>query len=586
MKQYLQITALIVTTLASAAASLVMMHFSCYATVCPEDYFSYETRLHVIIYYCFLSLTLCLLALRSYSPAVRSFTNIQPLPRVSLLGNGFTLGEAFMTIWILVLTFGPTIYWFPTHWDFWGRRLDGLSWVSAKIQLTITGVTGHYDDVLLGLLIIPVSRNSLVGQAFSVHHGTLLFAHRLIAYLFSIAVAAHGITYIVYATDGSSEGDKAKEEALATGNPTMTLSESKQRSSWFVQTTYTGIAAFLTILAILVTSLPYTRRQHYNLFYYTHVICGIIIFVASCIHASTDFYLLLPGLLLWIGDWVRRVFFGEINGLSRKTVATLENIGGSWIRISLPAKSTPQQMMEKPVPTSEPLLYYHINAPRVSKFQIHAFTAAVPTSISHGPRFLIQRASGKPQKILDKEWTWKLGARVPNVQDSRDLEIRLEGPYRINDAGYINASHILCIVGGSGVTGALSLARWWLDAGSVNGRFTLIWTLRTRESLEIKEWTDLVDIASTNSNLDIRSHISSENGRLDTALILRDAFTAQNVMAAAARGEGWVYSAGPDVLVKATERSCVEVRKSLKSSRNSGDQGAWALRDFSWYIEA
>ncbi|KAF5554241.1 hypothetical protein FMEXI_2062 [Fusarium mexicanum] len=366
----------------------------------------------------------------------------------------------------------------------------------------------------------------------------------------------------------------------------MTLSESKQRSSWFVQTTYTGIAAFLPILAVLVTSLPYIRRQHYNLFYYTHVICGIIIFVASCIHASTDFYLLLPGLLLWVGDWVRRVFFGETNGLSTKTVATVENIGSSWIRISLPAKFSPQQMTEKPVPICEPLLYYYLNTPAVSKFQIHAFTAAVSASTSHGPKFLIQRASGKSQKRLDKEWTWKLGALVPDTQDSRDLEIRLEGPYRINDADYINASHILCIVGGTGVTGALSLARWWLDAGSVNSRFTLIWTVRTREPLEIKEWTDLMNIAATNGSLEIRSHISSEIGRLDTALILREAFKVHNALAADGCGDGWVYSAGPDALVKATERSCIEVRKDLKRSRKSGDRRAWALKDFSWYIEA
>ncbi|CVL09336.1 uncharacterized protein FMAN_15500 [Fusarium mangiferae] len=396
MRKCLQITTLIVTTLASAAVSLVMMHFSCYATVCPEDYFSYETRLHVIIYYGFLSLTLCLFALRSYSPAVRSFTNLQPLAEVPLVGNRFTLGGTLMCIWILVMTIGPTVYWFPTQWDFWGVRIDRLNWVSAKMQLTITGVTGHYADVLLGLLIIPVSRNSLVGQAF-----------------------------FVYATDGSSEGDLAKEEALATGNPTMTLSKSKKRSSWFVQTTYTGIAAFLPILAVLVTSFLYIRRQNYNLFYYVHVICGIIVFVASCIHASTDFYLLLPGLLLWIGDWLRRVFIGETNGLSTKTVAELENAGGGWTRISLPA---------------------------VSRFQIHAFTAAVSASASHGPSFLLQRVSGKPQKRLDKDWTWKLGALVPNVQDSRDLEVRLEGPYRINDVGYINASHIVCVVGGTGVT--------------------------------------------------------------------------------------------------------------------------------------
>jgi hypothetical protein len=36
-----------------------------------------------------------------------------------------------------------------------------------------------------------------------------------------------------YATDGSSEEDEAKEEAFATGNLAMTLSESKQRNLWF-----------------------------------------------------------------------------------------------------------------------------------------------------------------------------------------------------------------------------------------------------------------------------------------------------------------------------------------------------------------
>jgi hypothetical protein len=197
MRNFLQIATLITTVLASAAASLVMMHFSCYATMCSEDYFSYETRLHVIIYYGFLSLTLCLLFLHAYSSAVRSSASLQLLANVPLIGERLTLGGLLMCIWISILTIGPTIYWFPTQWEFWGDRADHLNWISAKIQLTITGVTGHYADILLGLLIIPVSRNSLVGQAFSVHHSTLLLAHRLISYLFSIAVAAHGITYIV-----------------------------------------------------------------------------------------------------------------------------------------------------------------------------------------------------------------------------------------------------------------------------------------------------------------------------------------------------------------------------------------------------
>jgi NAD(P)H-flavin reductase len=364
----------------------------------------------------------------------------------------------------------------------------------------------------------------------------------------------------------------------------MTLSESKQRSSWFVQTTYTGIAAFLPILAVLVTSIPYMRRHHYNLFYYMHVICGTIIFIASCVHASTDFYLLLPGLLLWIGDWIQRIFFGQTNGLSTKTLATIENPGGNWFRISLPAKASAERMLEKPLMTCEPLLYYYLNIPAISKVQNHALTAAVPNSAGHGPSFMLQRTTGKSQKRLDKEWTWKLGALVPNLQDSRHLEIRLEGPYRINDIGYTNASHIVCIVGGTGVTGALSLARWWLDAGSVNSRFTLIWTLRTAESLGIREWTELRDMASTNSSLKVRSHISSENGRLDPALILEQAFGVRDVMVADSPGRGWVYSSGPGTLMKATQRSCVEAKRNIMKSKKGGCQGTWVLEDLSWYL--
>lgn len=194
---FLQTVVLIATVLASAAASLVMMHFSCYATMCSEEYFSYETRLHVIIYYGFLSLTLCLFSLHACSYAFRSFTGFQLLANVPILGERLTLGGFLLCIWISIIAFGPIIYWFPTQWEFWGDRADPLDWMSAKIQLTITGVSGHSADVLLGLLIIPVSRNSLVGQAFSLHHSTLILAHRLVSYLFSIAVAAHGITYIV-----------------------------------------------------------------------------------------------------------------------------------------------------------------------------------------------------------------------------------------------------------------------------------------------------------------------------------------------------------------------------------------------------
>lgn len=364
----------------------------------------------------------------------------------------------------------------------------------------------------------------------------------------------------------------------------MTLSESEKRSSWFTQTTYTGIAAFLPVLAVVITSIPWMRRSHYNLFYYTHIICGTVIFIASCIHASTDFYLLLPGLLLWIADWIQRLFFGETHGLSTKTPATIENPGGSWIRVSFPAKKSTESLLERPLSAYEPLQYYYLNIPAISKIQNHALTAAVPSHPGRGLSFLLQPSSGKPQKRLLKEWTWKLSALVPNYVDTRHLEVRLEGPYRIHDMGYVNASHIVCIVGGTGVTGALSLARWWLDFGPVNSRFTVVWTLRTSESLGIREWTELKDMSMTNGGLEVTSHISSENGRLNPTSVLEKAFGVGNGMVADTPGCGWVYSSGPDALMKATQKSCVETKRSITKSKKGGCQGTWVVDDLSWYL--
>jgi ferric-chelate reductase len=405
----------------SAAATIVLTFFPCYATLCSEEYFPFETRVHLITYYGFLILTTFFFVLRQYNQTARSLSGFHLFYQLPLLGKRITLGGFLFFVWTLAVVGAPTVFWLPVQDRFWGLRADPLNWSSAKLLLTITGVTGHYADILLGLLIIPVSRNSLVGHAFSLHQSSLLFAHKMISYLFAIGATAHGVSYIVsvdreaqgleadanqkkvYATDGSSEGDKAKEEAFATGNPAMTLTESKQRSSWFTMTTYTGIGALLPIFLIVLTSIPWIRRRHYNLFYYNHVLLGTSIFATSCIHASTDLYLLIPGLLLWFIDLIRRFFFGETNGLSRTVLATLEHADNGWIRISLPASKSTELSTEKRVSSTQPLCYYYLNFPSVSKLQNHAFTAAIPSSSASSPVFLLQRTKGKKPKTLDKE---------------------------------------------------------------------------------------------------------------------------------------------------------------------------------------
>ncbi|KAJ4137261.1 hypothetical protein NW768_002843 [Fusarium equiseti] len=557
MTQLSALAALIFTLAISAGISIALINVNCYSTFCSEGPFTFETRVHITVYYAFLATFICLLLLRTSTLQISNTHIAHELP---LIGKRVTLGGLLTSLAILTVTLCSTIYWLPAHDELWSYKTDPLDWASAKLQLTITGVTGHYADILLGLLLIPVSRNSLVGQAFYLHQSTLLFAHKAVSYLFSLSVIIHGVAYMLHAND-SSRNEKARNEAFAIGNPALTVAESKQLNGWFSFTYYVGIAAILPVLVILVTSMPWIRRRHYNLFYFSHVILGTLTIVASCLHASTNFYLLLPGLLLWIADWIRRFFFGEARGLARKTPAVLEIAENGWLRVSL----LPNRAIHGP-----PLLYYHLNFPSVSKVQTHAFTAVAHPEHNGGPVFLVQPETD------EKEWTWQLRALVQRSRATLRLDARVEGPYPVSDAHFASASHIVCIVGGSGITGALSLAHWWLETRPANTRFDLLWSARQRETTRLAEWQNLEQVAKTASGFTVTAHISSESGRLDAGQALRQALSGRRT-----GGSGWVYSSGPPALLSTTERACVNFQRDHRGNEN---EKGWTVEDISWYM--
>ncbi|KAM0554805.1 hypothetical protein ACHAPJ_006537 [Fusarium lateritium] len=574
MTQPPKVMALIFTLASSAGISIALINVDCYSTFCSEGPFVFETRVHLTVFYAFLSTALCILLLRANSRTVRHIANIHLAHELPLSGKRITLGGLLTSLAILTVTGCSTIYWLPAQNELWGHKADPLKWASAKLQLTITGVTGHYADILLGLLLLPVSRNSLIGQAFSLHQSTLLFAHKAISYLFSTIVIVHGVSYMLHANDSSRNNDAAREEAFATGNPVLTVRESKQLSGWFSTTYYVGIAAILPVLAILITSLPWIRKRHYNLFYFSHVLLGALVLIASCLHASTNFYLLLPGLSLWIVDWIRRLFFGKASGLANMTPAVLEIAENGWLRVSLlPTKAI----------TGQPLLYYYLNFPSISRLQTHAFTAVAHPSTNTGPVFLVQPTTGKPERELKREWTWKLRALVLQHTNTLRLDARVEGPYPVAGTGFTSASHIICIVGGSGLTGALSLAHWWLESRPSNSRFNLIWTVRRRETTRLSEWQQLEGVAKTVPGLALSTHISSERGRLDTGKALRHVLSGQ-AADMAEQGRGWVYSSGPATLLSATERSCVEIQKDMRRRTKERYEKGWIVEDLSWYL--
>lgn len=347
---------------------------------------------------------------------------------------------------------------------------------------------------------------------------------------------------------------------------------------------------FLLMIAIIITSLPALRRKSYNTFYYVHVICSFWAFVALSVHASTDFYFLLPGLILWIVDWGWRLFRGTSGGLGKKVVGTLENAGEGWYRISLPAsaKSIDESgATEKDATITHPVQSYNLVLPEISKTQNHAFTAAKVGSVAEGPVFLLQRAQGRVTKKLEKEWTWKVGAVVPEVGSRREVEMRVEGPYYPTDVGFAVASKVICIVGGTGLTGAYSLAVWWLKHRSQDPQamFQLVWTVRHSSMTNIREWRELEEMVAPVSNMDIRVHVSSESGRMDTEGYLRDMLSngSRSTTIPHMRHKAWVYVSGPESLLISTEMACLAIRRRVRNGQKQQDSHSWLVADLEWY---
>ena len=337
--------------------------------------------------------------------------------------------------------------------------------------------------------------------------------------------------------------------------------------------------AFLAMLVILITSLPLLRRRSYNTFYYCHVILSALVFILLSWHASTDFYFLLPGLLLWIGDWAWRLLRG-MGGLRKTVTGKLENAGEGWYRISLPVSarlaSTNDDIesatSEERMP-AHPLQSYFLVFPAISKVQNHAFTAATIGGTNSGPTFLFQRSAGKKQKKLDKEWTWKLGAFVNDLATAaKDFKVRVEGPYMPSVPAMFNVSRIVCIVGGTGLTGAYSIAQWWLKSRAhIDGTsLSLVWTIRHRSKAALKEWQELETQVAGNSRVRVILQVTSEQGRLNVNEVLRGNLATsfdgkeKTDQSAASTETAWVYLSGPEGLLQAGESACVEVQRQIR----------------------
>ena len=196
--------------------------------------------------------------------------------------------------------------------------------------MAAVALTGHYADVTMGMVLLPVARNSALSSFFRLSASTTFAFHMVQAYVLFGLVLIHGLVYASWSTI-YNHNRELYHLVFPVLNPTYLYSEvwpgnKSALGVWRASLIFTGLVSTLIMFATFVTTFPTIRRKHFNIFYFTHLL-SIVAVVVICLHASTMFYCTAPGLAMWILDWGMRVY--ELSG---KIDSTLKALGNGWFR--------------------------------------------------------------------------------------------------------------------------------------------------------------------------------------------------------------------------------------------------------------
>ena len=301
----------------------------CYAGTCGEWLFPLQARLHVVIWYAWISASVTFLAVRSFHPRMQKFLGRSLVKRdLILVHKPLTVGGAVLLVWVIALYGIVVAVWWIRLRDYFVGRGETSGIFRGSNKLAAIALTGHFCDITMGMVLIPISRHSALASFFKLSPSTTLTNHMLTAYTLFSLVLIHGFLYVSWIPDFNSLSESLRR-VIPILNPTYQYLETWPGSKstlgvWRASLIFTGSVSAIIMLLIFITTLPRIRSKYFNLFYFTHFLT-IIMVIIICLHASTMFYCTAPGLCMWFLDWGMR--FHELRRVLPSEITT---IGNEW----------------------------------------------------------------------------------------------------------------------------------------------------------------------------------------------------------------------------------------------------------------
>jgi len=358
---------------------------------------------------------------------------------------GVTLGEFLLSNLLVLLLVGQFCYWFYDHG--WENEDKNSRTGAERAARSI----GQVANMVTGLLVLPVTRNSVWSALFGVSWESLLVYHQLLGYLLIALVLVHiFLWWIVFSQQGTFPHDIFAVPLLY------------HKDNFTVPLAMVSTVVMFVVMGGL--SLPFVRRFHYDLFYWSHHL-SLGIFLMMLWHSTMSWYYIAVGLTLWAADHAIRLY--RCVGIKvRVESATVEG-GGNIVHLSY-SISRPASMLQGRYPfakTRQSALehaagqYCFLNIPLVSQLAWHPFT------ISSSPDESSTHHHIKVLGLGSDQWTERLllvvrglaleaqaleqNGRVGRIKQK--LTINVDGPYGLP----LDPSQYRCILlvaGGIGIT--------------------------------------------------------------------------------------------------------------------------------------
>ena len=344
----------------------------------------------------------------------------------------FCVGEVLVATLLIVFLLCLFIYFYIDH----GWQNGTLVNPTVNNTENAARCMGQVANAITGLLILPVSRNSIWSLVFGIPGEAMIAYHKIMGGLWFLVVLAH--MFLWWTTfDRIGYLPKAVFSVPSPYHPdnfTIPLSI---------------LTFFIAVILMGVLSNYWVRKYYHELFYWSHHFAMVMFFVMLW-HATMSWYYITAGLILYAVDHLIR--FTRCIGISASLeYANVIDSGDSSIvflsyKAYMPSifsfgkyKRFTYQMGQ----------YVFINIPAISIAEWHPFT------ISSAPNDII--ISHHIKSHGNNQWTGKLRDyinsmdRVISTAPFKNVAISIDGPYGL-PLQVSQYSSILLIAGGIGIT--------------------------------------------------------------------------------------------------------------------------------------